>query len=79
MSSDQDKQHHGTPTTQLRDPSDWKTGSEPLTTSQKSYIETLATEAGETEDDVDELTKADASIRIEELQEKTGRGQPHKS
>ena len=55
-----------------KDPDDWVTGEEPMTGAQKSYFETLAQEAGE---EVDEsLTKADASKRIDELQEKTGRG-----
>lgn len=57
----------------LRAPEDWKTGDEPITTAQKSYVETLATEAGEVVD-TGELTKADASKVIDELQEKTGRG-----
>ncbi|MET0243544.1 MAG: DUF3072 domain-containing protein [Flavitalea sp.] len=56
----------------IKDPKNWKTGDEPLTGAQKSYIETLASEAKE---DVDtDLTKAEASEKIEELQEKTGRG-----
>jgi hypothetical protein len=55
-----------------KDPDDWVTGDEPMTGAQRSYLETLAQEAGE---EVDEsLTKADASKRIDELQEKTGRG-----
>ena len=50
----------------------WKTGDEPMTAAQRSYLNTLASEAGE---DVEEdLTKADASKRIDELQERTGRG-----
>jgi hypothetical protein len=56
-----------------RDPDDWKTGDEPLTAAQRSYIETLATEAGE-DVQTDDLTKAEASKKIDELQEKTGRG-----
>jgi hypothetical protein len=56
----------------IKDPEDWTTGDEPMTGAQRSYLETLATEAGE---EVDEsLTKAEASERIEELQAKTGRG-----
>ncbi len=44
-----------------------------MTGAQASYLKTLATEAGE---DVEgDLTKAEASKRIEELQDKTGRGQ----
>jgi hypothetical protein len=56
----------------IKDPKDWTTGDEPITGAQQSYINTLATEAGE-EIDMD-LTKAEASEKIEELQEKTGRG-----
>ena len=56
----------------IKDPDDWKTGDEPITGAQKSYLQTLADEAGE---EVDlNLTKAEASKRIEELQRKTGRG-----
>ena len=60
-------------TSTLRDPDEWKTGDEPSTTAQRSYLETLATEAGE-EIDAEDLTKRDASKLIDELQEKTGRG-----
>ena len=56
----------------IKDPADWTTGDEPMTGAQQSYLHTLATEAGETVDE--DLTKAEASERIEELQEKTGRG-----
>ncbi|HKT61456.1 MAG TPA: DUF3072 domain-containing protein [Gemmatimonadales bacterium] len=56
----------------IKDPDDWTTGDEPMTGAQASYLHTLATEAGETVDD--DLSKAEASKRIEELQEKTGRG-----
>jgi hypothetical protein len=55
-----------------KDPEDWVTGDEPMTGPQRSYLETLAQEAGE---DVDgDLTKADASKLIDDLQERTGRG-----
>ncbi|GIH13031.1 DUF3072 domain-containing protein [Rugosimonospora africana] len=55
-----------------KDPSDWVTGEEPMTAAQDSYLHTLAQEAGE--DVPDDLTKAQASERIDELQEETGRG-----
>lgn len=55
-----------------KDPSDWVTGDEPATGPQLSYLQTLAQEAGQ--DVPDEITKADASIMIDELQGKTGRG-----
>ena len=56
-----------------KDPADWVTGEEPMTGPQRSYLETLSREAGEPFDET--LTKADASRRIDELQERTGRGQ----
>ena len=64
-----------TPAGAQKDPEDWVTGDESMTGAQASYLRTLAQEAGE---DVDEsLTKAEASKRIEELQEVTGRGRDH--
>ena len=56
----------------IKDPDDWKTGDEEMTGAQRSYLQTLADEAGEEVDP--NLTKAEASKRIEELQQKTGRG-----
>ena len=56
----------------IKDPDDWVTGDEPMTGAQKSYLKTLSEEAREPFDDG--LTKAEASRRIDELQEKTGRG-----
>jgi hypothetical protein len=56
-----------------KDPSDWVTGDEPMTGAQRSYLETLSQEAGEEMDP--NLTKAQASQKIDELQGKTGRGQ----
>ena len=56
----------------VKDPHDWATGDEPMTGAQKSYLKTLSDQAGETFDDT--LSKAAASMKIDELQEKTGRG-----
>jgi len=56
----------------VKDPDDWKTGDEPMTGAQHSYVETLAREAGE--EVPAKLTKAEAAKKIEELQKKTGRG-----
>lgn len=58
----------------VKDPKDWTTGDEPMTGAQKSYLKTLSEEAGEEMDDT--LTKAEASRRIDELQQQTGRGTP---
>ena len=55
-----------------KDPQEWKTGDEPMTDAQASYLKTLSDEAGEPFDE--NLSKADASRRIDELQQKTGRG-----
>ncbi|HEY0641063.1 MAG TPA: DUF3072 domain-containing protein [Pseudonocardiaceae bacterium] len=55
-----------------KDPADWVTGDEPMTGPQRSYLGTLAQEAGVTVPDT--LTKAEASAMIDELQERTGRG-----
>ena len=56
-----------------KDPDEWKTGDEPMTGAQASYLRTLSDQAGEPFDE--NLTKAAASRRIDELQERTGRGQ----
>ncbi|MFC8042080.1 MULTISPECIES: DUF3072 domain-containing protein [Nocardia] len=55
-----------------KDPEEWTTGDEPMTGPQESYVHTLAQEAGE--EVPDELTKAQASQLIDELQQRTGRG-----
>jgi hypothetical protein len=57
---------------QQKDPEDWVTGDEPMTGAQASYLKTLSEEAHDEFDDG--LSKADASKRIEELQQQTGRG-----
>jgi hypothetical protein len=59
--------------TDVPDPEQWATGDEPMTTAQRSYLHTLAKEAGDSPPD-DKLTKAEAARLIDELQERTGRG-----
>ena len=56
----------------IKDPDQWTTGDEPMTGAQRSYLHTLAEEAGE--EVVNDLTKAEASKQIDHLQERTGRG-----
>jgi len=58
-----------------KDPDDWVTGDEAMTGAQASYLKTLSEEAGEEFDP--ELSKAEASKKIDALQEKTGRGINH--
>ena len=55
-----------------KDPDEWVTKDEPMTGPQRSYLQTLCREAKEEFDE--NWTKAEASKRIEELQQKTGRG-----
>ena len=57
-----------------KDPADWVTGDEPMTGAQASHLKTLSEEAKQPEAYDNELTKAEASERIDELQEVTGRG-----
>lgn len=60
------------PSNAAKDPDEWTTGEEPMTGAQASYLKTLSEEAGEPFDA--DLTKAEASKRIDALQERTGRG-----
>ena len=54
----------------IKDPAEWTTGDEPMTGAQDSYVHTLARRAGE--EVPDEMTKAEASMKIDELRERTG-------
>lgn len=54
-----------------RDPDEWKTGDEPMTDAQRSYLETLCRDTGEEFDET--LSKAEASKRIDELRERSPR------
>ncbi len=56
----------------IKDPDNWTTGDEPMTGAQRSYLHTLAEEAHVEVDD--DLTKAEASKKIDELKDETGRG-----
>jgi hypothetical protein len=57
-------------------PNEWVTGDAPMTAAQASLLLTLSQEAGEPFDA--DLSKADASVRIEALQKKTGHGHPER-
>jgi Protein of unknown function (DUF3072) len=56
-----------------KDPEDWVTGGEPMTGAQASYMKTLSEIADEPDAFDESLTKAQASMRIDELKTKTGR------
>ena len=55
----------------VKDPGQWVTGDEPATPAQRSYLGTLAQDSGA--DVPDDVTKADASRLIDELQERSPR------
>lgn len=63
-----------TANSRIKEPEEWTTGDEPMTGAQASYMNTLAREAGQPELAEEELTKAEASERIDALRQQTGRG-----
>jgi hypothetical protein len=70
--TDKQTQERAEESNTIKKPEDWTTGDEPMTGAQRSYLKTLSEEA---KVDFDEnLTKAEASKRIDELQQQTGRG-----
>lgn len=64
----------GQASTTEKDPQEWVTGDQPMTGAQRSYLDTLARQAGEQLPA--DLTKAEASQHIDRLQAKTGRSGP---
>jgi hypothetical protein len=70
--TDRKTQERAEESNMIKDPENWVTGDQPMTGAQRSYLHTLAEEAHVDVDD--DLTKAEASRMIDELQEKTGRG-----
>ncbi|MDQ3817516.1 MAG: DUF3072 domain-containing protein [Acidobacteriota bacterium] len=69
--TDKQTQEQANESNTIKNP-EWTTGDEPMTGAQRSYLKTLSEEAKEEFDE--NLTKAEASKRIDELQQKTGRG-----
>lgn len=53
-----------------KDPDDWVSGDEPMTGARTSYLKTLSEEAHEPDKFADDLSKAEASKRIDALKEK---------
>ena len=60
----------------VKNPDEWKTGDEPMTGAQRSYLKTLSDEAKVPFDE--NLTKAEASKRIDELREGNDRVEGNK-
>ena len=53
-----------------KSPQDWKTGDDPATPAQQSHLESLAQQTGEKVPE--DLSKAEASEKIDELRNKAG-------
>lgn len=64
-------EHPGSNT--IKDPQDWVSGDEPMTGAQASYLKTLSEEAGEPAAFAEDLSKAEASQRIDRLKAELGR------
>ena len=56
----------------VKDPDDWTTGGEPMTGAQASYLKTLSEQAHEPDAFSEDLSKAEASKRIDALRHKVG-------
>ncbi|NDK53307.1 DUF3072 domain-containing protein [Rhizobium laguerreae] len=52
-----------------KDPDDWVSGDEPMTGAQRSYLRTLSEQAHKPDAYAEDLTKAEASKRIDELKQ----------
>jgi hypothetical protein len=53
-----------------KEPDDWVSGDDPMTGAQASYLKTLSEECGEPDSFQPDLTKAEASKRIDALKSK---------
>jgi len=60
------------PTNMEKEPEDWVSGDEPMTGAQASYLKTLAEQAGDPDAYDRNLTKAEASKRIDALKQELG-------
>jgi hypothetical protein len=58
-----------------KEPDDWVSGGDPMTGAQASYLKTLSEEVGEPDNFKPELTKAEASKRIDALKSKRSSAQ----
>ncbi|HEX8570285.1 MAG TPA: DUF3072 domain-containing protein [Caulobacteraceae bacterium] len=56
-----------------KDPDDWVTGDEPMTGAQASYLKTLTEAADQPDAFAEDLSKAEASKRIDAVKETLGR------
>ncbi len=71
--SDNPKLDPNPPSNTAKDPEDWVSGDEPMTGAQASYLKTLSEQAHEPQAFDQDLTKAEASKRIDALKAKLER------
>jgi hypothetical protein len=57
---------------QIKDPDEWVSGDEPMTGAQASYLKTLSEQAHDPKAFAPDLSKAEASKRIDALKQKQG-------
>jgi hypothetical protein len=74
MSSSNPKVDAGTHSNLEKDPEDWTSGDDPMTDAQASYLKTLSEQAGEPDQFAEDLSKAEASKRIDALRDRLGLG-----
>ena len=67
----QDEQNPQNDSNTVKSPDEWKTGDEPMTGAQRSYLKTLSDEANVPFEE--NLTKAEASKRIDQLKQQSDR------
>ena len=60
------------PTNTEKQPDEWLSGDDPMTGAQASYLKTLSEEAGDPDAYDENLTKAEASKRIDALKQELG-------
>ncbi len=72
MSEENIKQESNPESNAEKDPKNWVTGDEAMTGAQKSYLTTLSEEA-KIEAPSDDLTKAEASVKIDKLRKELGK------
>ncbi len=58
-----------------KNPDDWVSGDEPMTGAQKSYLQTLSEQAHQPDAFAEDITKAEASKRIDALRSKLDLGE----
>ncbi|MBY2945071.1 DUF3072 domain-containing protein (plasmid) [Rhizobium leguminosarum] len=55
-----------------KDPDEWVSGDEPITGAQRSYLKTLSEQAHKPNAYAEDISKAEASKRIDELKQELG-------